>query len=437
MNCAEKLSRPGLFLLLLLLCCPVISKSAEEFSFDLDEIEKNPLEWGGYAELKWEHMDINQGSTFSLINLADDPLTSIDHLGGSLQLDGRYVLGNSSFYWLLKMAGQQDNLGWTDLADIYKLYASIKSSPYITGSLGKKSYKWGKGYAWNPVGFINRRKDPNNPDESLEGYITIEADLIKSYSGILQTTALTIVLLPVLDEVNDDFGESDNFNLAAKLYFLFLDTDIDLLLLTGDSRSTSYGLDFSKNLATNFEIHSELAWSLEQKKFILQEDGTPWLTQDDVLSWLFGIRYLSENDTTSVIEYYYNDGGYTEEEMTQFYLFAREAGEDFQQTASRILLDRARDMSLRGYGRPQPGRNYFYARFSQKEPFDILYFTPALTAIVNLDDESYTLIPELIYSGFTNWEIRLRFSYLNGNDFSEYGEKQNSNKLEFRLRYLF
>ncbi len=439
MNYAEKLSRPGLFLLLslLLLWYPVAGSTAEEFSFDLEEIEKNPLEWSGYAEFKWEHMDINQGSAFSLINLADDPLTSLDRLGGSLQLEGGYVLGNSSFNWLFRVAGQQDNFGWTDIADAYELYVNIKPSPHITGSLGKKSYRWGKGYAWNPVGFINRRKDPNNPDQSMEGYITAEADLIKSYSGRVQTTALTTVLFPVRDSVNEDFGESDHLNLAAKLYFLIMDTDIDLLLLTGDSRSTSYGLDFSKNLATNFEIHGEFAWSLEQKKFSLQEDGTPLLTQDDVLSWLFGIRYLSENDVTSIIEYYHNDGGYTKEEMTQFYLFARESGEDFQQTASRILLDRVRDMSLKGYGRPQPGRNYFYARFSQKEPFNILYFTPALTAIVNLDDESCTLTPELIYSGFTNWEIRLRFSYLNGSDFSEYGEKQNSNKLEFRLRYFF
>ncbi|MDX2440743.1 MAG: hypothetical protein QNK40_09350 [Desulfobacterales bacterium] len=34
-------------------------------------------------------------------------------------------------------------------------------------------------YAWDPVGFINRRKDPNDPEEALEGYITGEIDLIK------------------------------------------------------------------------------------------------------------------------------------------------------------------------------------------------------------------------------------------------------------------
>ncbi len=335
------------------------------------------------------------------------------------------------------MTGQQDDLGWHDMADVFAAYANIKPSPYATVSLGKKPYKWGKGYAWNPVGFINRRKDPNNPDESLEGYLTAEADFIKSFAGQLQTVALTTVLLPVYDEINDDFGQQDKLNLAAKLYFLVLDTDIDLLLLTGDSRSTSYGIDFSKNLATNFEIHGELAWTLDQQKFTIQEEGTLISGQDDVLSWLLGIRYLSENDITSIIEYYHNDGGYTEGEMSSFFHFAIEAGEDFQQTASRLLLDRALDASLKGYGRPQPGRNYLYSRFSQKESFDILYFTPALTTIINLDDESYTLTPELIYSGFTNWEMRLRFSYLNGGTYTEYGEKQNSSKLEFRLRYFF
>ena len=94
-------------------------------------------------------------------------------------------------------------------------------------------------------------------------------------------------------------------------------------------------------------------------------------------------------------------------------------------------------MSLRGYGKPYVGRNYLYARFTLKEPFNILYFTPGLTAIVNLDDQSASFTPELAYTGFTNWEMRLRFSLLTGGSFTEYGEKQTSNKIEFRLRWFF
>lgn len=104
---------------------------------------------------------------------------------------------------------------------------------------------------------------------------------------------------------------------------------------------------------------------------------------------------------------------------------------------SDALLQRIRELSLRGYGRPYAGRNYLYAKFTQKEPFDILYFTPGLTAIVNLDDRSASIITEISYTGFTNWELRLRFSLLTGGSFTEYGEKQTSNKVELRLRCFF
>ena len=109
----------------------------------------------------------------------------------------------------------------------------------------------------------------------------------------------------------------------------------------------------------------------------------------------------------------------------------------FTTSGIETLINRARELSLSGYGRPYLGRNYLYAKFTQKEPFDILYFTPGLTAIVNLDDYSSSISPELVYTGFTNWELRLRFSLLNGGNSTEYGEKQNSNKLELRIRYFF
>ena len=409
----------------------------EEFTFELEEIEKKSLEWEGYTELRWEHMDIHQGSAFSLLNLADDPQPSFDKLLGALQLGGSYSQELYSLHWLFKAAAQQDTLGWSDIADIFNAYATFKPKASTSLSLGKKSYRWGKGYAWNPVGFINRRKDPNNPDEALEGYITAEADFIQSNIGIFQTAALTTALLPVYDHVNDDFGVVDEMNLAAKLYLLLYDTDIDLVLRTGGSRSTAYGLDFSRNLLANFEIHGELAWTENQSHLILQPDGSFAGTEDDALAFLIGMRYLSSQNITSIIEYYHNGGGYSQQEMDSFYQFAQDAGEDVLLASSSNLLEQARNASLKGYGRSQPGRNYFYARFNQKEPFDILYFTPAITTIINLEDSSYSLTPELLYTGFTNWEIRVRFSLLSGGTFTEYGEKQNSNKLEVRLRYFF
>ena len=74
---------------------------------------------------------------------------------------------------------------------------------------------------------------------------------------------------------------------------------------------------------------------------------------------------------------------------------------------------------------------------SQKEPFDILYFTPAVTAIFNLDDHSYSLAPELAYTGITNLDLRLRFLAIQGARLTDFGEKQNDRRIELRMRYYF
>jgi hypothetical protein len=86
----------------------------DEFTFDLEEIEKKPLQWGGYAELTFEHLDIAQGAALSTLNFPGQPPTTIDRISPSLQIDGSWGSGISSFNWLLKAAGQQDAFGWID-----------------------------------------------------------------------------------------------------------------------------------------------------------------------------------------------------------------------------------------------------------------------------------------------------------------------------------
>lgn len=89
------------------------------------------------------------------------------------------------------------------------------------------------------------------------------------------------------------------------------------------------------------------------------------------------------------------------------------------------------------YGRIFAMRDYLYAQVTQKEPFDILYFAPALTGIVNLIDRSFQLTPELLFTGIDNLELRLRLYVLGGGAGTEFGERPISRRLELRLRYYF
>ena len=123
--------------------------------------------------------------------------------------------------------------------------------------------------------------------------------------------------------------------------------------------------------------------------------------------------------------------------MSRFFNFVNTADTQFLNTGNQSLLQRALALSQGGYGSPNAGRDYLYLRVSQKEPFDILYFTPAVTVIANLGDRSFSATPELQYTGITNVELRLRAFFLSGGANTDFGEKQNSRRLELMARIYF
>lgn len=92
-----------------------------------------------------------------------------------------------------------------------------------------------------------------------------------------------------------------------------------------------------------------------------------------------------------------------------------------------------RQLGAQAYSRPATARNYAYLHIVQKEPFDWLYFVPALTVIRNLGDGSATVTPELTNTGIDSVEVRLRLQFNLGGAVTECGEKAVSNRAELRI----
>ena len=157
----------------------------------------------------------------------------------------------------------------------------------------------------------------------------------------------------------------------------------------------------------------------------------------DAQSYLVGIRHLTTFDLTTIVEYYHNGTGFSDDELKNYFAFVNRAYNLYQSTGNAAALTNAKNLAEGGYGRSSAGEDYLYVRLSQKEPFDILYFTPALTWMMNLDDRSYSLTPELLYTGFTNWELRFRTAFIVGGRNTEFGEKQNDYRMELRIGYYF
>ena len=411
---------------------------ADDDSFDASAYEKKPFEIGGYLQLKQEDFDLNRdGAFYKLGNLNRPQRESLDRSTGTLELIGKLRQGIGTFDFHTHSDVQRDQLTHDHNNVLYEGAYSIRPSPGVTIEAGKRTLRWGKGYAWNPIGFVERPKDPNDPDLSREGLVMADADLIFNRDGPLQTIAFTPVLLPVSKHVNSDFGAANHLNPAAKLYLLYRDTDIDFAWQGQGSRPGRFGMDFSRNLSSNFEIHGEWARIQQFPRPVTDSAGRVTTEAGNASSYLLGLRYLTEKDTTYIAEYYRNGTGYSEQEARQYYQLVDTAFAQLQQTGTSMLVPKALALSQGSYGRPNPGQDYFYFRAQQKDALGIVYFQPAITAMLNWQDRSYQLTPELLYSGVKNLDLRLRLFMLHGASLTDFGEKLNSRKLEVYARYYF
>jgi hypothetical protein len=355
-------------------CLAGAALAQEDFRFDVSQFEKKPYEFGGFLEAKAERQRLDRGAALFPLQFPGVTEKYNNRASGAAELAGTLRRDALSAHFLAHGEYLDEVRGSDSEAKLYEAYAAWQASPTVAWEAGKKTQRWGKGYAWSPVAFLERPKDPEDPELAREGFVALAGNFVRSGAGALQNVSFTPLVVPTRSDLNGDFGAPDHWNPAAKLALLYRDTDIDVLWLGEGSRSARFGFDLSRNFGTNLEAHAEWARS-------------------DATSYLLGLRYLTERETTWIVEYY--------------------------RSALNLM------------------QRYLYVRASQKEPLDILYFTPGATTVVNLDDGSYSLIGELLYTGFGDLELRLRAAVNRGGRLTEYGEKPVDARLELRLRWHF
>ncbi|MEX0961071.1 MAG: hypothetical protein WDZ63_17475 [Burkholderiales bacterium] len=373
-------------------CLAGAAIAQSDYSFDVSQFEKKPYEFGGYLQATAERQRLDHDSAIFPRQFPSVTEKYNDRTFAAAELSGVFRREALRAQFLAHGEYTDDLRVSEGEAKLYEAFASWQASPGTSWEAGKKTQRWGKGYAWSPVAFLERPKDPEDPELAREGFLALSVSFVRSPGGALQNYSLTPLLVPTHSDLNSDFGAEDHWNPAAKVSLLYFDTDIDFLWLGPGSRSARFGFDVSRNFGTQLEVHAE--WAR--------------VSEPQTTSHLLGLRYLTERETTWIVEYYRNGAGITEAQFR-----------------------------TRPVGGPNPMRNYLYVRASQKEPFDILYFTPSATVIANLDDGSYSLIGDLMYAGFDNIELRLRAAFNRGERLTEFGERPVDARYELRLRYHF
>ncbi|MDD5029100.1 MAG: hypothetical protein PHH58_06315 [Rhodoferax sp.] len=412
------------------------SVAAEEFTFDAAEFEKNPFELNGYIEPKLELLGLRGDSAaYKLAYPNEAARSTLTRSTLTLELAGKANLGDWVFDARAQASQVDDALtSRSNALAVQEGGVRYNAGPGLTLDLGKRVTRWGKGYALTTVGFVERPKDATDPTASREGFVMASVDWTRSLPGSVSAISFTGILLPTDGVTNADFGRTNDLNPAAKLYLLAWDTDIDLMWRAAGAKPQAWGLDFSRNVSSNLEVHGEWARLLDATHTTVSASGTALTTRQNATSWLLGLRYLTEGEVTWVGEWVHNGNGASDSEWADTNQFLRTATTP---GAAPALLAKAQTLAASGLSRANPGQDYLYVKASVSEPLGWVYGSAAVSAMVNAQDQSWQLTPELAYTGLNGWDLRARLGWLHGADLTEYGEKLSQRKLELTARYSF
>ena len=371
---------------LLLSLALITSLYGNDYDFDMGATQLDPYEYSGYLRLDDKAQRLNSEST---------EYRNYIHMEGLFDFSYNYEIFNftSSF---IATHNYIKNITSDSDAGVNDLYIEAKINTNHTLLVGKESLMWGKGYFFNPVAFLDRPKDPTDPTKAREGFIIAKYSYNKSFQSKLKNLSFDFVYLPSREDINKDYynlitDKKDANNIALRLYMLLYDTDIDIIYNYSDEASEKIGVDFSKNIQTNFELHGEYANVL-----------------DGGYRYLLGLRYLTDFELTVISEYLYSSEGLTKEEI---------------ETTTLLV--------------PFIAKDYAITLITQKEPFDFLYFSVYYKNMLNLQDYSMQNKVGAAYAFKNNVDADLSYNINSGDALSEFGKKSVEDFLWLRLTWKF
>jgi hypothetical protein len=405
---------------------------AQETTADAPPQEEKRLEWSGNLDAKYSVVHSAQSSSMYRLQFFNSATLSgyLSQYRIEPYINADYQTKDLGFHLKTHASYFSDNNASIDL---FEAYGSFNPTFNSTLQVGKRMFSWGKGYAFNPVGYVNPVKDPENPELAQAGLLSASFEYIKSFSSsALQTFSSVLVVIPPTPQLNGRYAEAENAGVALKAYGLLWDTDIDLMGYYQKNGPVQLGLDCSRNLMENLEVHAELSYNQDTERFTILSHSLR-AEQVNRSSYLLGLRYLHESNTTVIVEYYHNGLGMSRGEYADYADFLTYAAN----SGSATVAQQALGLSQQYFRNSTLMEDYLYTKLTVPEPFDWLYFTPAFYSIYNLNDNSFVLSAPLSYKPVTNVEFIFWPTILVGTERSEFGQKMFQQRLEVWVRIFF
>ena len=389
----------------------------DPYAFDVEEFTKKTWEWNGEISIVSTDKSFNKSSAAYAVKFPNQDESKSQDLGLKMGINSRWDWDWSRLYISGEIYSTYSTISEFNDQDQFlnEGYWQLSNFGHHSFEIGKRLLRWGKGYAFNPVAILERPKNPDDPESNREGLWMVQGVLIpKAFYGV-DSYSVALVFLPVRNNINSDYRsalEIENI-WGLRLYALIGTTDLDFYYNQWTEKGeTDLGVDFSSNLTTNFEVHGEY---LNKKT----EEETSYQA-------LLGLRYLTSNEITWIIEGYHDSSGMRYEESSSLY---KRSQNTTTSQATTIIGQLQKNKTI--------NQNYSYIKASIKEPFNWLYLTPSLILLSNLDDSSHNITSQFNYAPGTTWIFQVLWQHFTGRENSQYGESLLKDKIEVEFTYSF
>jgi hypothetical protein len=371
---------------------------------------------------------VTPGSTSSRLNpgnfLMVPPVSnSID-----LTLLGDLVPENKQWKFHFKLRGSND---WNrdrsvSRVDVGELSYSYSAASWLDIQGGRSIERWGTGYAWNPTGVVNPRKNPSDPNDRrglYGGVDNLKADLF------ISDWNLTVLGVAEIDWNGGGGKRLAGSGWAARVYRLINGLDFSITASGGNGLPNSQGISLSRVFGTALEIHGEAALLSDTLRFRPGEDS--WqVERRRHLDLLLGGQYTFPHNVNLVLEYFHSGNGLDSREWGNFSGLVDLGGLHLQQGNPVPLLTDNVHFSVLSMARDYGfGRLYWLFHHDKLEA--------ELLVLTNLRDGSALIRPGIYWKIRPDWSLYWLQGELMGGPGTEFGHLQVSRVSDFGVRYYF
>ncbi|HEY2934346.1 MAG TPA: hypothetical protein VGK99_21600 [Acidobacteriota bacterium] len=310
--------------------------------------------------------------------------------------------------------------------DLSELYINYSVSPWLDLQIGRVIEKWGTGYAWNPTGVVNPRKNPSDPNDRRSAYRGV--DMVRADLFVHQWN-VSLLAVPEIDWSGDEPGFVRSGGWAVRGYRLIRGVDLSLTSSGGGSLPNSQGVSAAKTLGDALEVHAEAAAFQDSlryvpgsERFVLQKRRHAEL--------LLGGQYTFPRNVNLVAEYLYNGEGLNRTAWSHFRNLAGRGQQELSRGNPWLLLE-----VNRHYQPLAMSRNYGFLRVYA--PFARNRVETELIVLSSLRDGSCIVRPGIYWKIRPDWSLYWIQSEFTGERHAEFGQLQVKRASEFGLRYYF